>query len=361
MRKEKQPNMTIVRSILKKLLPAAVLLLGVCTAGAQSQRVKLSDRRMTILEAFSQIEQQTKMSVAYNSRMFDNYRTVVFPRQDLSLEQAMTAITGGTGFTYSFNGNIVAVTQKPEKQNPGSGTVASSDRYYPNDPSDFDNYPGIRPPRAAAEPSVDTVYTIVRTEKQAEVSRDFTSRTTPAGEFALNQGELPRFAVKTNLLYGFSTLTPNLAFEFGTGKKSSLEFSGSYNPWHLSGSLESNKKLVHMILKGEYRWWLCERFNGHFFGVHALYSRYNISQHNVPLLFDKQYRYDGWAIGGGVSYGYNWAFAKRWGLEVGIGLGVAWLKYDRYSCTACDRDGQPFTKIYFGPTDASIGLCFLLK
>jgi hypothetical protein len=184
----------------------------------------------------------------------------------------------------------------------------------------------------------------------------------PAEQYAKNQGRLPRFALKINLLYGIGTLTPNLMVEFGLGKRTSLEVGASYNPWRLKGSFESNQKLVHMIIKPEFRYWLCERFNGHFFGVHALYGRYNISEHQVPLLFDKQYRYDGHAVGVGISYGYNWAFHKRWGAEFTIGAGAMWMKYDRFDdCRVCAYNSAQYTKWYFGPTNAAISLVFLIK
>lgn len=37
-------------------------------------------------------------------------------------------------------------------------------------------------------------------------------------------------AAKTNLLY-WATSTPNLGFEFGLGKHTTLELAGGYNPW----------------------------------------------------------------------------------------------------------------------------------
>lgn len=52
-------------------------------------------------------------------------------------------------------------------------------------------------------------------------------------------------AIKTNLLYGAYTLTPNLGLELALGNSSTLGFGGGYNPWNLEGSVENNKKLVH--------------------------------------------------------------------------------------------------------------------
>ena len=44
-------------------------------------------------------------------------------------------------------------------------------------------------------------------------------------------------AIKTNILYGALTYTPNLSLEVGIGKRSTLDLSGGYNPWNLNGTL----------------------------------------------------------------------------------------------------------------------------
>ena len=53
-------------------------------------------------------------------------------------------------------------------------------------------------------------------------------------------------AIKTNLLYGGYTYTPNLSLEIGLGKRSTLDLGGGYNPWNLDGTAENNKKLVQL-------------------------------------------------------------------------------------------------------------------
>ncbi len=39
----------------------------------------------------------------------------------------------------------------------------------------------------------------------------------------------------------------------------------------------------HWLVHPEFRYWLCERFNGHFFGVHLLGGEYNISKVKLPF------------------------------------------------------------------------------
>lgn len=171
-------------------------------------------------------------------------------------------------------------------------------------------------------------------------------------------------AVKTNLFYGGYTLTPNLGAEVGIGKRSTLDLGGGYNPWNRHGTVTDNKKLVHWLGQIEYRYWLCQKFNGHFFGVHALGSQYNISQHKLPMLFgkhSKDYRYEGWAVGAGISYGYQFILGKRWNLELNIGVGYARLEYDKYECKKCGQKIGSEHKNYFGPTKAGVSIMFMIK
>lgn len=170
--------------------------------------------------------------------------------------------------------------------------------------------------------------------------------------------------IKTNLLQGAYTYTPNLGMEIGLGKKTTLDISGGYNPWNLDGKKNGNKKAVHWAVQPEFRWWTCSRFAGHFLGVHGLYSMYNIGGHELPLLFGKgswQYRHEGWAAGAGISYGYHWVMSPRWSFEFTIGGGYARLEYDRYACQKCGWHIEHKKKDYFGPTKAAVTLIFMIK
>ena len=171
-------------------------------------------------------------------------------------------------------------------------------------------------------------------------------------------------AVKTNALYGAYTYTPNIGLEFGLGHKSTLDLGAGYNFWEKDGTADNNKKLVHWLAQAEYRYWTCQKFNGHFFGIHALGTQYNISQHELPLLFgkgSKDYRFQGWGAGGGISYGYQWILGKRWNLEANIGVGYVYLQYDKYECKKCGTKLGSEHRNYFGPTKAGISLIYIIK
>ena len=168
-------------------------------------------------------------------------------------------------------------------------------------------------------------------------------------------------AIKTNFLEN-AALTPNLGLELGLGRKYTLDMRAGYSDVSFWQSVfpDKDKQLVNATGSAELRYWFCGKFNSHFLGVHALYSRYDVKGLDIPLLFDRDHRFDGTAYGGGVSWGYHWMWSKRWGLEFNLGAGFAILNYDKYDCGTCDLVGR-FQKTYFGPTRAGITLVLLLK
>ncbi len=165
---------------------------------------------------------------------------------------------------------------------------------------------------------------------------------------------LPSFAVKTNALY-WATTTPNLGFEIGLSKKFTLEISGNYNPWTFS----DNKKIKHWMVQPELRYWPCERFNGHFFGIHGHYADFNVG--GIKMLNLDGKRYEGELYGGGISYGYHWVLSNRWSIEATIGAGYAHIDYDKYKCEKCGSKIKDDTKNYWGPTKAGISIIYILK
>lgn len=179
----------------------------------------------------------------------------------------------------------------------------------------------------------------------------------------------PVFAVKTNLLYA-ATLTPNLGLEFGLGKRTTLEVSGGFNPWEkettatapggTEPTVTDTDKFKHWLVKPEFRYWLSDRFDGHYFGVQAFYADFDIHGYKVPELLKKEFYNDGTAYGGGVTYGYHWAWSKRWGMEFNVAAGIIQLDYKQKDCDTCDQEATRFKKTYLGPIGAGIKLVFLI-
>ncbi|MCR9011217.1 DUF3575 domain-containing protein [Gabonibacter chumensis] len=155
-------------------------------------------------------------------------------------------------------------------------------------------------------------------------------------------------AVKTNAAYWVTT-TLNIGAELAIAPRMTLDITGNYNPF----VFRDNKKIMHWAVQPEWRYWTCQRFMSHFFGVHLHYGRYNAGL--------EKYRYKGWLVGGGVSYGYQWLLGKRWNLEAELGLGYAYLSYDKYCRSACGKRIGPGHKNYVGPTKFSISILYVIR
>lgn len=169
-------------------------------------------------------------------------------------------------------------------------------------------------------------------------------------------------AVKTNLLSDVA-LSPNLGVEIGLAPKWTLDVDGQFNAWTLS----HDRRWKHWALQPGVRYWLCDRFGAHFFGAHIHGGQYNIG--GIDLGFNmlgtdfrklKEGRYQGWFVGGGVSYGYAWLLNRHWNLEAEIGLGYSYTRYDRFRCAGCGKKVEANkTHHYVGPTKAAINLVYL--
>lgn len=170
-----------------------------------------------------------------------------------------------------------------------------------------------------------------------------------------NETYLPKFAIKTNALY-LATTTPNLGIEFALAKKLTLDVSGNYNPWKFS----DNRQIKHWLVQPELRYWLCERFNGSFLGIHGLYG--DLDFNNLDVLGLDRYRYDGPFYGGGISYGYQWIISKRWSMEATIGLGFIRFDYDKYAPNSEGGEKIEHEKWdFYGPTKLGLSFIYVFK
>lgn len=165
--------------------------------------------------------------------------------------------------------------------------------------------------------------------------------------------------IKTNLAH-WASASPNLGLEIGLGKQTTLDISAGFNPFKFS----KDKQWKHWLVQPEFRYWTCERFNGHFLGVHLIGGGFNVG--NVSFfpfsIWDslEDYRFKGHALGGGISYGYAWMLGKHWNLEAEVGVGYAHAWYDQYpgkkGSDAILTDGN---KNYWGVTKLAVSFVYL--
>lgn len=161
-------------------------------------------------------------------------------------------------------------------------------------------------------------------------------------------------ALKTNLLY-WGTTTPNMGFEFRLGRQMSLDLWAAYNAWEFGNDMS----LKHYLLQPELRYWPCQTYEGHFFGLHGHYGHFNMGNISfLPGFEDKNYR--GELYGGGLTYGYHWTVDRRWGIEAFIGAGYAYMHYQKYVCYDCTEVLGTYRRHYFGPTRVGVSLIFFI-
>ena len=170
-------------------------------------------------------------------------------------------------------------------------------------------------------------------------------------------------AIKTNLLSD-AFLNINAGVEIGVAPKWTIDVLGDYNGWKLS----HQRQWKHWLVQPEARWWFCDRFQGHFLGIHAHGGQYNVGgglKNSINFLGTDvsplgNHRVQGWFVGAGIGYGYAIALAKHFNLEFEIGIGYAYSKFDKYKCAKCDSKIETGKHHhYFGLTKAEIGFVYL--
>lgn len=171
--------------------------------------------------------------------------------------------------------------------------------------------------------------------------------------------EVGKIAIKTNVV-AWATTSPNIGLEVPMGERFSFQAFGSYNPF----TLKDNNKLKHWLVQPEVRWWTKQQMQGHFLGIHLIGGQFNAGGINMP--FDilpelDTHRYQGWGMGGGIAYGYQWHLGKGWGIEAAVGVGYARLSYDVFPCEKCAEKIGEEKKNYFGPTKAAINIIYTFK
>lgn len=172
------------------------------------------------------------------------------------------------------------------------------------------------------------------------------------------------FDLKTNLLTDIVG-TMDIAGEARLSRRVSMDIDLLWNPWTFKDGL----KYKQWQVMPELRWWFPHDgeestvFNGHFLGVHIYGGEFNFNRIRLPFNAApalRGQRFQGWYVGGGISYGYRWNFSRRVAMEGVIGVGVAHTDYDRYKCTKCGERVGSGSRLYVGPTKLQLNLIIRL-
>ena len=177
----------------------------------------------------------------------------------------------------------------------------------------------------------------------------------------LQPARAQEIAIKTNFLYD-ATATVNAGVEIGLAPKWTLDLSGNLNAW----SKNEHTKWKHWMVQPEARYWFCDRFSRHFIGAHLIGGAFNFGNinnnlsflgSNFSMLSDK--RYQGYAFGCGVAYGFAFMLSKHLNLELEAGVGYVYLDYETYECDGCGRWVADNRHHYAGPTKAAVNLVYV--
>lgn len=329
--------------MLNKQLILILLFTSVLLWGGEpilSQAVAQNNNKQTLTAYLRMLNTKYGKHISFSSTITDGFYTQIKDSAG-SLEKMLKKVLEGTNLSYRvINGYYYVYKMKP------SVVITPVKAEPKKEPEKRKALPPVSfIPRQLVFPSQRIIPTL----------KFYTQKIEPV------HPESPKLAIKTNLLYDI-TVTFNLGVEFAVTDKWTMDVSGNVNSWNF---FSKSRKWKHVLIQPELRYWFCEHFNGHFVGLHLQAGLFNIG--NLPALGGaisenmQQYRYQGYLYGGGLTYGYQWALSGRWSVETSIGLGFAYVNYDKYPCGSCGRKIKNDSKKYFGPTKASISLIYSIK
>lgn len=169
-------------------------------------------------------------------------------------------------------------------------------------------------------------------------------------------------AIKSNILYDL-TATISAGIEVGLAPRWSIDVSGNFNAW----TMKNDRRWKHYLVQPEVRYWLCDRFMGHFLALHLHGGQYNFGgiKNSINFLGTNlsnltTHRYQGWFAGAGIGYGYAFVLGRHWNLELEAGIGYAYTVFDEFECAGCGRKvNTDLNHHYFGPTKLAVNFVYL--
>lgn len=180
---------------------------------------------------------------------------------------------------------------------------------------------------------------------------------------------LAQVAVKTNLLYD-ATTTPNIGVEMGVGSRNTVQLFYGLNAWKFNSQQHGQRQAKHWLLMPEYRWWTCSKFNGFFYGIHAMGGQFNAANVNLPIpgaFFSgdnltkevRNHSYEGSFLGAGITCGYQWILSRHWNIEAEAGVGYNHVWYDKYQCGECGPSMGKGQTNYLGLTKLGLAILYI--
>lgn len=171
------------------------------------------------------------------------------------------------------------------------------------------------------------------------------------------QGYSQKVAISVNALPAIDKAFSG-SISYALDNKNTVDLTGYLRPWKRSENYVNR----YWIIQPEYKYWLCQKFNGSFIGAYLNGGQFNVGGKKLPFgLFSplKENRYEGWLTGAGVSYGYHWMLNSHWNIETSIGVGYEFIRYKQYDCEECAKLKNKGKHHYIGPSKAAISLIYI--
>lgn len=304
--------------VAKRIILFLSFIMSAFLVRGQEQTISISDVN-TVGDVLKNVTKQTGFTFAYNKSKFDISKKVSITESKTTIADVLDEILRNTGFSYKISGRIIVLIANPilrrDYKNIEIPSKLISDSLLADDRSallqkNIGNYIAIPP----------------KTEK------------------------VSLYRVKTNLLY-WGTATANAGFEVAISNKLSLSIEAGINSWEINDS----PSFKHWMIQPELRYWIAQPYKGHFVGIHAIYSKYDIG--DVFFLPSLERRYKGSLLGAGISYGYSFPLSKKLDLDVTAGFGLMNLDYDKYH-NLKDDNYESFTKNRLGITKIGTSLIY---
>lgn len=157
------------------------------------------------------------------------------------------------------------------------------------------------------------------------------------------------WALKVNVPYAVAVVQ-NLELEAQVARKWTVALPVM---WSVS-DIKHDHGLRTIALQPEARWWAGKHpGEGHFVGFHANLAWFNLKWDDTRY----QARHTP-LMGAGISYGYKLPLSAHWGAEFSLGLGYAYMKYDKYYNIDNGAWFGTGTRNYFGIDRVAVSLVY---
>lgn len=330
-------NNPISKTYIYTIFLLIIIALPLSVSAQKKNTITIQENSITIKEILSRIEKETEYSVAYNRSKLKLDQTISVSLKNVRLDKALERIFKDTDYEYKIKGyHIIIVYNEKPKEEPEKKVIPPPDVLVVEHDFIKDIHINTHSPILAKT-------NVMPVEIPPRMVEDMG----------------PYLMIKNNLLHeglglSNSVISLNMGAELKLSKRYTLDLLVGYSP----SSSGDSKKMEHLLVQPEIRYWLDKSFDKHFIGLHAHWASFNIGNISIPTKLED--RYDGWLAGQGISYGYRWNISSRWALEGTLGLGYAYIQYKQYDYLS-DSFKKKSQKHYVGPTRAGITISYTIK